>query len=1074
MVPLNTLHKSATGEWRIGNDEREYEEIGVRQVWDSLSLFLKHNIASFNPKDYEDYQVFDANIKIISYGGTRAHDGNIEISMELVNFLAYNFGFSKNEVLLYLVEHETTHLKLNNGNKIGEKYFLLKDIRAFSRYLQMGIKEEQVCIKNSKQFPCSEVLNKNNISTLRKIHTVSLRQLREDGIVKATLRTYPNVTEYEPYLFFAPRSEEVKDTTKEAIPNYTASLPEEIFCSFDLETTGYFQNKTIFGASLEDKCFFVGVDKKNQEKVNAWLTELFMEDKELNGYTYMVLSLEEYFDYLYAFPGYLIGANPLFDLSRGITDYISENRKYPSLIRGKQIIDVKDRGYGKKIRKYTVRTTTEHVGKRLRKSKTTGIMHSIPPHDKVTSHRVYNAQVLDVLQIGSGLTGKKIGLKELAEELNTNIQKIEHPFEKIKFDKPTLQYMLYDVLTTKAVYDKLFEIFNRDLTLVSRIVSSATVGKYVLQKCGIKKPYINPTDKGRLYEALFGGRSEVNFRGMSETELYNLDFFSQYPVLQIKLNLQRFMLTNQIDCIDKTNDTSLLKELSGICLEDLKDPGLWERLSGLVLKLSFEDIRIPVRIKYGKSVNVQLPYATSNKALWYSVFDYIAARLYQMEYKRGEITIHEIKKYVTTTKQNGLTSYNIFGITIQPETMFLDLVKYRVTLKEQLKKCTDTRQIQRLNELIYGVKIILNATAYGATIERNEEPRKKIYDYTTADGTELKSSSSLDEGQYTCPIVGLQITGSARLLLAICEILEIKQTGNRLSFIDTDGLTAETDKDKIDFFKLFSPVPGKVYLEYEKIPKTDFYGIAPKRYIKIANGVIWEKAMRTHGLGSYPSFIPHAEDIFSSYLGLIEETPDIDFFLSQPTITKLNASTSGGLKTMQDKCSWIKPYSFGFVSIPNHYTYKDKEGSGIRMFDEKLSQLTDIDSAIMHSPERLLKHKEVRDNYFRYTGQKYAVNEIGWNNIPNIKLSDTPRYITKMSNQAISDNPKTYVTEETKRIEKREQIIADRRNARRICWLFGLKMHDVLHNPKRGYSTQEKKHSEELLGGEIKNDERNI
>ena len=825
---------------------------------------------------------------------------------------------------------------------------------------------------------------------------------------------------FTPFLFFAP----LENKQRSLISNtWVKPEIEEAKLFLDLETHGYFQRYVHFGCGLVNALFIVGTDRE-PETVEKWLQEIFRENKEFEGLTFVVFPLEQYFDYVYGFSGYIIGANPLFDLSRGITSYDTKDRKYPSLIRKGHTIEVNDRGYGKMIRKYTTETK---VGKRLKKSKAT------------VKTKIYSASVLDVLQLAAGLTGKRESLKEAGEAVNANIQKIDHPYELIAFDKLTLEYMLFDVLATKSAYDKLFTIFNKDQTLINSIVSPASVGKYVLRMCGVTKPFIEHKEKPRLYEAYFGGRSEVNFRGMSEKELFNTDFNAQYPVLQIVLSLQRFTLSEAIKCVDRSEDKELHKKLEEITLNDLKEPELWKELSGLILKITTAKARIPVRIKYRNSVNIQLPFVTTSVPMWYSVYDYLAARLYAEEEGSGNIEIIEIKEYIAGKRQTGLRNYEIFGISIKPETMFLDLLRYRFELKDKLKKETQKIERQRLKELIYGVKLILNATSYGATIERNETRTVKHYSYVTSDGMELKANTKLVEGRYNCPIVGVQITGSARLLVAITEVLELQNNGKRLPYIDTDGESSVTATDKIEFFEKFFPIKDIPYLAYDDEKKSFFHGLAPKRYIKIHDGKIWVKGMRTHGLGSYPSFLKKAEEVFSEYLELKAPTSEIEGFLSLLAITKIRTQTSTDLKAAQDKCSWIKPYSFGFASIPGFYTFTDLKGNGVRKYNETLDGIDNKDVEILIRGGEVLRHKAIRDNYFGYLANKYDVKPEGWNLIPEITLSRHIKYISKLSNQAMAEKPDTYISEKEKDLRKVDKKKKNRQEVAKWVYLAGIK-----------------------------------
>lgn len=882
--------------------------------------------------------------------------------------------------------------------------------------------------------------------------------------------------EYNPYIFFAPLPDKEKSEKQlNLTQNYQQQFSER-FLFFDTETEGFFQNKLIFGGLVINKMFVFGCRKSRFKKMQEWLTELFASDTNLQNYTFALYSEDEYFDFIYSFKGYIVGANPLFDLSRGITSYMTDNRKKPGLIRNDNYIDVKDRGYGDIIKKYTV-ISDERVIKKHEYYKKKDIkkekLIKVKEHTITVKKKLYDAQILDVLQIGSGVAGTHISLGKLCSILHTSVQKIEHPYELIKFDKTTLQYMIYDILATKESFNKLREIFNDELSLLARIVSPASVGKHVLRKCCIHKPiFTHDEDKRRLYEAYYGGRSEVNYRGLYPLPLFNLDFLSQYPVLQIVLDLQRFMLAKEIECVDRTSDKELINKIENIKLNDLKNPELWKELSGIVVKVNVKDARMPIRIKYRDSVNIQLPYLTTSNPLWYSIFDYLAGKMYG----NGSMKIVEIKEYIVKSKQDKLKSYNIFGIDIHPTSIFLDLLKYRIKLKSDLKIIKlkpEVKDFQRLKiELdikILGVKYLLNSTSYGATIERNERTMKKMSKYMNTSDESITSTKKLVEGAYSCPIIGIQITGSGRLLIAICEILELKNNNRRLPFIDTDGISAKTDADKIAFFAKFSPIPIKQYLEYDDEELTDFYGIAPKRYLKIKDNVLWDKGMRIHGLGTYNSFLRKdkitgkpelAMKALSVKLDLIDNDNDNEMFLNEPVISQVSANTCLTLKTLQNKCSWIKPYSFGFSSIPDTYAFMDIKGRDVRIFNEKLKKLNmkELDAFVCRSG--ILDHKKILENYFEYKAQKYDIlHDTGWNEIPHVKVSSSVNYITKMSGQAYVDALESFITDKEKQLRKIELKHEDISLVSLFKWKCGIiNVKKILpgYCPKRGLSKKER------------------
>ena len=848
---------------------------------------------------------------------------------------------------------------------------------------------------------------------MKKRNTMNLQ--KKESIIMERTETYA------PYLFFAPLEEEIIDA-KYTERKWNTKETKNSFLFLDLETTGYFQNETIFGGLLEENVFIIGINSKdNKEETEKWLKEIFEEEEILVNKSFYVVPLDGYYDYVYQHKGLIVGANPLFDLSRMITSYETKKVKKPSLIRNGVKIKVKDRGYGDKIEKY--------IKIRSKKNKDVWMCDAI---------------ILNVLQLGSGITGEpKISLDKLCKILNVIPKKMNHPFESIKNNKETLKYMIYDILATKACYIKLYEMYENDIQLVKKVVSSATIGKDILKKCGVKKPsFPIYEDLVKLFEAYYGGRSEVNFRGETEKEYYNLDFLSQYPIINIILDLQRFMLSSEIRSVDRTDDKVLHKKLENIKLNDLRDLTLWKELSGLLVKLEVENIRMPIRIKYGKGINIQLPYVTTDKenGLWWSIFDYVGGKIYNDYENKGKIKIVEIREYVSVRKQKNLCSTSMFGIDITPETMFFDLLRYRMKLKEQKKKAKTEEEKQRLEELIWGVKLILNSTSYGATIERNESTHEKFYSYVNSDNENIKSRKKLKSGAFSCPISGVQITGSARLLMDICEVLELTNNKQRLPYIDTDGGSALSDEDKINFFHKFSPIEGKEYLEYDDLILSLIWGIAPKRYIKFTKEKgIWKKGMRIHGLGTYTSFLSDAEEYIGIKLRITKITPKLNIKLKRNVITKINTNTCSTLAEVQEKCSWIKPYSFGWKTLPDKYVLLSLDGRGVRMFNEKITEPTDKELEDYINCMGLLDHNTVLNQFFEYKAQKYDVKDFGWNTIPQIKLSKRREYISKMGAKGYIGEPESFITDKEKQIEKLKLREEDRELWKKYKWMLGIR-----------------------------------
>ena len=770
----------------------------------------------------------------------------------------------------------------------------------------------------------------------------------------------------------------------DAIP---VSAENKLF--FDVETEGLFQSKTILGLAYNNNGDYWVLGCDNPTNINDY-QKLF--DNELKSATKIYLMpIDRFFDYVYRFDGILVGGNPLFDLSRGATDW-KLTSKEPTLYRDSYRILSKPMGYGRKVIK-------EKIGKKGKRIKNS------------------TKAVLDVLQITGAILGvPKLSLDGAGKGLNTQHQKQDYDTDMIACNLNTLKYLLYDVLTTRDVYFKAAQIIPEDA--FPKLFSGASIGKMYYERMNIVQPKMELTDKHAAYEAYFGGRSEVNYVGLKSTTLLtNLDFFSFYPNIQIQLDLMRFTLAVNITTRHRLD---LIPKLESIQLNDLKNPNLWRDLSGIIVKIKAKDVRLPVRItdKDG-NINNSIPFVTSTEPLYYTVFDYFYAKLYnEMVYNhRGHIQILDVIEYVAEDKQEDLKGTNVFGCNTKPETFFYDLLKYRLDLKKALKRATDSKEIERLKSYIYGVKIILNSTSYGITIERNETKTDTYIEYDTSNG-EAKSRYRLAEGWYTVPIVGAEITGAARLLSGICELIEFKHTNHGFYEVDTDGFVVESAEEIRAFWDRWRLFPNKDFLEYDEEPHTYYYGISPKRYIKIKeDGTFWTDGTKEHSLGSYILGKDNPKKLREKLitLGLILKTHSRDLtpneynWLKKPVLTKLTLTKSAQLISLNEKGLFPRPYSFAWKLVFNYdvgllciFNTKDIDNNPKPNLIIQHEKPIPYDSVKEMVWEYAKTRFDVAKHYFESNPHKYELpkDAKGWMKIPHITIQGR-QYITKTGNKGI-------------------------------------------------------------------------
>ena len=857
---------------------------------------------------------------------------------------------------------------------------------------------------------------------------------------------------------------------------------------FDTETEGLFQSTNALMLAKEVKLngesiFYLAQGKGNQ-LTNDIIYSLLPNCK--------ILSEEAFWGLVYGFKGPIIGANPMFDYGRGalVTDTTcTDTNAMPIVKRGNVRIAPVAFGSGFKLNRYLdtpTKLTEDEADRDIERHNKNGTVTKYTRHGaKKGTKRIQTTSlppIRDVLQLGACVLGVRKSLGSLGIEFGTVHQKGTIGVRDIGQNNETLKYLIEDVNTTEDVHKAIARLIGVDYNrMESKLYSSASIGKWVLRQMNITKPY--HWERERLYEAYFGGRSEVNYIGLYPNPLNALDFFSQYPTLQVILNLTRFLLCKEVVCCDQTD--FLKAEIEGLTIEDMRDPKMWESLSGIILKLDCDGSRVPYRTDTAdKNINVSLPYV-HGEGLWYSVFDYLAAKFI------GPVpTIKEIVVYYPLGHQDGLQSYSLFGLKMHPQTLYLDLLKYRVQLKMEQKLLTgmqnltteETERLLLVTDLIYGVKIILNSTSYGSTIERHEKNTvKSVTLNTTGENTPINEDKngiktifpvdtvtpniffkSLVEGPFTTPVIGVQITAAARLQIAIGERIEIDNTGHGLAQIDTDGLVVgESKKELQNYFQNFSPIPGKQYLEDDNDNVSiRFFGIAPKRYIKFnfgADGISIipiKNGLKEHGLGAY-QIKDRLKIVVIGWKVVHNQklTPEEDAYLDQPIMLPVRLTTN----TRANDHPYQKPYSFGMHTMGNRL-YEWEDG------DNEFYLMTDKGYTLVKETEyfNLMTKRDTIANWFAYRGKKYIQPEDeGWIKVDTIHMTKKIA-LTKMGDKAIKTTDTDKIAQTTKAKKHRRSQHRDNaliKNAKRHRGLLKtlIKHGEVIKDYKaRGLTTKER------------------
>jgi hypothetical protein len=444
----------------------------------------------------------------------------------------------------------------------------------------------------------------------------------------------------------------------------------------------------------------------------------------------------------------------------------------------------------------------------------------------------YRGHFVDVKTLASALLSHRFNLRRLAETLGTPTKKLVTD-EHGKLSDAYLDYARTDVQVTWECYEALEQRYAaHGLTrAVSKILSEATIGKAYLRDMGIKPllgcdPKFDRGHFGRILCAYYGGRAEVRNRRVVREVLY-CDFKSMYPTVNGLMGLWKFVIGERLILAETTADTQGF--LDSVTLADLQDPAAWGRLATLVRVKPNGDL-FPVRAKYDdRSYTIGLNYLTTKESLWYTLADCIVSKL--LTGKCPEI--EEAITYRPGPRQEGLKPAAILGrndYTINPDTddFYLSLID----LRDEAKNNGDS--IEKT------LKIIANSTSYGIFIEinRDDAPKAELLDVFGPNGKRcgLETRAIEEPGACFNPLLGVLITGAARLMLALAE----KNTldgGLDWAFCDTDSLAImrPAGMSRSDFQKRAKSVvdwfaPLNPYRKQESILKVEDLNYDPKSH----------------------------------------------------------------------------------------------------------------------------------------------------------------------------------------------------------------------------------------------------
>ncbi len=532
------------------------------------------------------------------------------------------------------------------------------------------------------------------------------------------------------------------------------------------------------------------------------------------------------------------------------------------------------------------------------------------------------------------LQERHISLERAAEKLRTTTRKIKG----IEHGRVTGEYILYlinDVVVTFEVYMRLIE--ELDLYQIqaplTKIYSSASLGKFALKQLGIHAPGLAYGDNGyeilgHLMTAYYGGRTECRIR-KKPTRATVLDFTSMYPTVTMLMGLWSFITAGSIETEVVTEEIREL--LSQLDLAYLQNPDNWKQFTVLVKIKPNGDV-LPVRMDYkgdGESFNVGINHLTSEIPLWYALPDVIASCI--LTGKVPEIV--EAVRFVPAGVQQSLQKSRILGIEIDPENdnLIQLLVEERQKIKQRLNEIgSDNPEYGHLESRAQAMKILVNAMSYGIFIEMNPEDKSSAIDVFGLDSFTTVENRFEKPGSNFQPLLAVLITSGSRLFLAMAEAW-LQARGLSHAYMDTDSVFAPTGcaGELSGFFQPLNPYAFDIpFLKIETDKENVlFYGISSKRYAlyRYEGGVIELVDYKLHGLGHLLNPLPGGEehwhgkiwlDILHRHYGKISVADIIEKYGSLYALSRLTVTTSTvwhWFAKLNGKKPWekmIKPFNF--------------------------------------------------------------------------------------------------------------------------------------------------------------------
>jgi hypothetical protein len=515
----------------------------------------------------------------------------------------------------------------------------------------------------------------------------------------------------------------------------------------------------------------------------------------------------------------------------------------------------------------------------------------------------------DILNLGWVLTNNTFSLESASRKY------AQYP-EWIKADKPDfdagitenlITYCRRDVLSTMATYcgmmrevAKHTEYFDE-----TRSYSPASLAKAYYRDMGLtpvldRGTRTNRRVLGAAMSTFYGARAECHIRKTPVPVAYT-DFTSMYPTVDANMQLWDFLKCERIEFRLETQEVRDL--LADMTLDDLFSRAIWPDFRGMALVQPNDDL-LPVRTKLGNADStIAIAHVTSDKPMWYTIPELVAAKLLHPNRKIPEI-LKAYRFYPVGSSLPGLRSVRLRGATKVDPTehdFFRLAMEQRQSIKLRIKRsghspdctcdltsnhdhvgCTCDRCSQSES-----LKVIANSGAYGMFAEFNVEPYNgtvRVYGID-AESKSIDTDKYDKPGEYCYPPVAALITGAARLMLAMLE-RSVTDAGGTWAFADTDSMAivasptgdplvtdtgaipvltyAQVDdiQTRFDTLNPYDPrvAPGIHILKREHdddVRQLWAYGIAAKRYALFrfrpddSIEVLPGDGRKEHGLGAF-------------------------------------------------------------------------------------------------------------------------------------------------------------------------------------------------------------------------------